>query len=64
MFSLLPLLAGYVRYCPGGSLHFIAYSPELVEVWLFRKFADAEECYKGILSLPNVWLKHGLRGGP
>jgi hypothetical protein len=28
------------------------------------KFADAEECYTGILSLPNVWLKHGVRGGP
>src|SRR5215216_7036096 len=27
-------------------------------------FADAEECYKRILSLPNVWSKHGLRGGP
>src|SRR5215210_6169714 len=62
--SLLPLLAGYVRYCPGGSLNFIAYSPKLVEVWLFRKFADAQECYKGILSLPNVWLKLGVRGGP
>src|SRR5215203_7112368 len=27
-------------------------------------FADAEECYKRTLSLPNVWLKHGVRGGP
>jgi dihydrofolate reductase len=48
------LLAGYVRYCPGGSLHFIAYSPKLVEVLHFRKFADAKECVTGILSLPNV----------
>jgi hypothetical protein len=64
MSRLLPLLAGYVRYCTGGSLHFIAYSPKLVQVWHFRKFDAAKECYKGILSLPNVWLKHGLRGGP
>src|ERR671921_1317400 len=62
--NLLPLLAGYVRYCPGESLHFIAHSPKPVEVWHFRKFADAKECYKGILSLPNVWLRYGLRGGP
>jgi hypothetical protein len=55
--SLLPLLAGYVRYCPGGTLHFIAYSPKLVEVLQFRQFADAKKCDAGILSLPNVgWV--------
>ncbi len=52
--SLLLLLAGYVRYCPGGSLHFTAYSPKLVEVWHFRKFAAAKECVTEILGLPNV----------
>ncbi len=29
-----------------------------------RKFADAEECVTGILSLPNVLLGHEVRGGP
>src|SRR5215208_5290823 len=52
--TLLPLLAGYVRYCPGGSLHFTAYSPKLVQVWHFGKFAAAKECVTRILSLPNV----------
>src|SRR5215211_2093550 len=52
--SLLPLLAGYVRYCPEGNLHFIAYSPKLVKVWHFRKFAAAKESVTGILSLPRM----------
>ena len=30
----------------------------------FRKFAGAKEYGMGILSLPNVWLGHGARGGP
>jgi hypothetical protein len=25
------LLASYVRYCPGGSFHFTAYSPKCLE---------------------------------
>ena len=54
MSSLLPLLADYVRYCPGGSLHFIAYLPKLVQVWHFRKFNAAKVSVTGILSLPNV----------
>src|SRR5215211_3333514 len=47
--SLLPLLADYVRYCPGGSLHFIAYLPKRVQVWHFRKFNAAKVSVTGIL---------------
>jgi hypothetical protein len=50
--SLLPLLADYVRYCPRGSLHFIAYLPKLVQVWHFRKFNAAKVSVTRIIPEP------------
>jgi hypothetical protein len=32
------LLTGYVRYCPGGSFHFTAYSQKLME----GRFSEAQ----------------------
>jgi hypothetical protein len=51
--SLLSLLAGYARYCPGGGFHFIAYLSKLVAVRHFRKFDAAKASVTGILSLPR-----------